>query len=261
MKNGWAQPVFWAHIPAPGSVKDTLDLIHKLYRIRTCSRNLPKDTGKERPCLNYHIKQCDAPCQGYISKEDYQKSFGQALDFLGGHYEPLLRSLKEKMEQASEQMEFEKAIEYRELLNRCKAGGTEDRKLPAAAWRTVILWLWQETKGTLWYSIFYQGRKADRKGSFSFVSRSGRERGGDFGRLCKAVLCRNAVYPKGALASVSHYRQRGYQPVADREKGTEGKAGGAPEGRRKGWWSWRQEMRLWFCLRIRNGSKRKNCVP
>ena len=77
-----------------GAVKDTLDLIHKLYRIRTCSRNLPKDTGKERPCLNYHIKQCDAPCQGYISKEDYQKSFGQALDFLGGHYEPLLRSLK-----------------------------------------------------------------------------------------------------------------------------------------------------------------------
>ena len=103
-----------------GAVKDTLDLIHKLYRIRTCSRNLPKDTGKERPCLNYHIKQCDAPCQGYISKEDYQKSFGQALDFLGGHYELLLRSLKEKMEQASEQMEFEKAIEYRELLNSVK---------------------------------------------------------------------------------------------------------------------------------------------
>lgn len=68
-----------------GAVKDTLDLIHKLYRIRTCSRNLPKDTGKERPCLNYHIKQCDAPCQGYISKEDYQKSIlDRRLDFLGG---------------------------------------------------------------------------------------------------------------------------------------------------------------------------------
>lgn len=125
-----------------GAVKDTLDLIHKLYRIRTCSRNLPKDTGKERPCLNYHIKQCDAPCQGYISKEDYQKSFGQALDFLGGHYEPLLRSLKEKMEQASEQMEFEKAIEYRELLNSVKqvaqkqkitSSSMEDRDIVALA--------------------------------------------------------------------------------------------------------------------------------
>ena len=69
-------------IPAPGAVKgQPLDLIHKLYRIRTCNRNLPKDTGKERPCLNYHIKQCDAPCQGYISREEYQSNFNQALDF------------------------------------------------------------------------------------------------------------------------------------------------------------------------------------
>lgn len=68
-----------------GAVKDSLELIHKLYRIRTCNRSLPKDTGKERPCLNYHIHQCDAPCQGYISKEEYQESFKGALDFLGGH--------------------------------------------------------------------------------------------------------------------------------------------------------------------------------
>ena len=103
-----------------GAVKDTLDLIHKLYRIRTCNRNLPRDTGKERPCLNYHIKQCDAPCQGYISREDYLKSFGQALDFLNGRYAPLIKSLEEKMNQASEDMEFERAIEYRELLNSVK---------------------------------------------------------------------------------------------------------------------------------------------
>lgn len=100
-----------------GAVKDTLDLIHKLYRIRTCNRSLPRDIGKERPCLNYHIKQCDAPCQGYISKEEYQRSFSQALDFLNGHYGPLLKSLEGKMKEASDAMEFEKAIEYRELLN------------------------------------------------------------------------------------------------------------------------------------------------
>ena len=62
-----------------GAVKDTIDLIHKLYKIRTCSRNLPRDTGKERPCLNYHIKQCDAPCQGYISKEEYGENIRQVL--------------------------------------------------------------------------------------------------------------------------------------------------------------------------------------
>lgn len=125
-----------------GVVKDSLELIHKLYRIRTCSRSLPKDTGKERPCLNYHIHQCDAPCQGYISKEEYQESFKEAMDFLGGHYEPLLKSLEDKMYGASEKMEFEKAIEYRELLNSVKqiaqkqkitSSGREDRDIVAMA--------------------------------------------------------------------------------------------------------------------------------
>jgi excinuclease ABC subunit C len=125
-----------------GAVKDTLELIHKLYRIRTCTRKLPADIGKERPCLNYHIKQCDGPCQGYISKEDYQKSFGLALDFLGGRYEPLLKKLEEQMLDASQKMEFEKAIEYRELLNSVKqvaqkqkitSSSTEDRDIVAMA--------------------------------------------------------------------------------------------------------------------------------
>lgn len=125
-----------------GAVKDSLELIHKLYRIRTCSRSLPKDTGKERPCLNYHIHQCDAPCQGYISKEEYQESFKEAMDFLGGHYELLLKSLEDKMYDASEKMEFEKAIEYRELLNSVKqiaqkqkitSSGREDRDIVAMA--------------------------------------------------------------------------------------------------------------------------------
>ena len=111
---------YFGPFTSAGAVKDTLELIHKLYRIRTCSRRLPEDIGKERPCLNYHIKQCDAPCQGYISKEDYQNSFRQALDFLGGHYDPLLKSLEEKMQDAAERMDFEKAIEYRELLNSVK---------------------------------------------------------------------------------------------------------------------------------------------
>ena len=103
-----------------GAVKDTLDLIHKLYRIRTCSRNLPKDTGKERPCLNYHIKQCDAPCQGYISKEEYGKAISEVIRFLNGNFDGILKDLEEKMQKASEELKFEKAIEYRELLGSVK---------------------------------------------------------------------------------------------------------------------------------------------
>ena len=103
-----------------GAVKDTIDLIHKLWKLRTCTRRLPQDIGKERPCLNYHIKQCQAPCQGYISPEEYGKAVAQTLDFLNGKYEPVLSMLEEKMMQASDEMDFETAIEYRELLNSVK---------------------------------------------------------------------------------------------------------------------------------------------
>ena len=103
-----------------GAVKDTIDLIHKLWKLRTCTRRLPQDIGKERPCLNYHIKQCQAPCQGYISQEEYGKAVAQTLDFLNGKYEPVLSMLEEKMMQASDEMDFETAIDYRELLNSVK---------------------------------------------------------------------------------------------------------------------------------------------
>ncbi len=125
-----------------GAVKDTIELIHKLYQIRTCNRNLPRDIGKERPCLNYHIKQCQAPCQGYINKEDYGKSISQALEFLGGKYSPVITMLEEKMQAASEEMDYEKAIEFRDLLNSVKQiaqkqkitdSGMEDRDIIAMA--------------------------------------------------------------------------------------------------------------------------------
>lgn len=98
------------------AVKDTIELIRKLYHIRSCNRSLPKDIGKERPCLNYHIHQCYAPCQGYISREEYRKSIDEVVRFLNGNYDPILKELEEKMLDASENLEFEKAIEYRELL-------------------------------------------------------------------------------------------------------------------------------------------------
>lgn len=102
------------------AVKDTIDLIRKLYLIRSCNRNLPKDIGKERPCLNYHIKQCNAPCQGYISQEEYRKAIDEVIRFLNGSYDGIMKDLESKMDEASEALEFEKAIEYRELLTSVK---------------------------------------------------------------------------------------------------------------------------------------------
>lgn len=99
------------------AVKDTIELLNKLYQLRTCNRVLPRDTGLERPCLNYHIKQCLAPCQGYVSKEEYRQQVAGALEFLNGNYSPILKDLEEKMKKAAEAMEFEDAVRYRDLLS------------------------------------------------------------------------------------------------------------------------------------------------
>ena len=102
------------------AVKDTIELLNKLYQLRTCNRNLPRDTGLERPCLNYHIKQCLAPCQGYVSKEEYRKQVAGALEFLNGNYNMILKNLEDKMKTAAEQLEFEEAARYRDLYNSVK---------------------------------------------------------------------------------------------------------------------------------------------
>ena len=99
------------------AVKDTIELLNKLYQLRTCNRVLPRDIGIERPCLNYHIKQCLAPCQGYVSKEEYRQQVAGALEFLNGNYNPILKDLEEKMNKAAEAMEFEDAARYRDLLS------------------------------------------------------------------------------------------------------------------------------------------------
>ncbi|MBQ8933043.1 MAG: excinuclease ABC subunit UvrC [Lachnospiraceae bacterium] len=98
------------------AVRDTIDLIHKLFRIRSCSRRLPEDTGKERPCLYYHLGQCLGPCNAYVSPEDYRRHIDRALEFLSGKYDYVRKYLQDKMQTASDALEFERAIEYRQLL-------------------------------------------------------------------------------------------------------------------------------------------------
>ena len=102
------------------AVKDTIELLNKLYQLRTCNRNLPKDCGNDRACLNYHIRQCSAPCQGNIPQDAYREQVKRALDFLNGSYQEILKELEQKMKQASEEMEYEEAIRYRDLYNSVK---------------------------------------------------------------------------------------------------------------------------------------------
>lgn len=125
-----------------GAVKDVIELVRKLYQVRSCNRNLPRDTGKDRPCLYYHMKQCKAPCQGYIRQEEYRKNINKVIKFLNGDFQDTISELMEKMQKASEEMRYEDAMEYRDLIRSIeKIGerqkitgyGQEDRDIIAVA--------------------------------------------------------------------------------------------------------------------------------
>ena len=125
-----------------GAVKDVIELVRKLYQVRSCNRSLPRDTGKDRPCLYYHMKQCKAPCQGYISQEEYRKNINKVIKFMNGDIKDAISELMEKMKKASEEMRYEDAMEYRDLISSIrKIGerqkitgyGQEDRDIIAVA--------------------------------------------------------------------------------------------------------------------------------
>lgn len=107
--------------PFPFHITEILDIIYKIYHIRTCKRNLPKEIGAKRPCLNYQIKRCDAPCQGFITESEYQKRIDEVIKFLDGDYKPILKLIKGKMLEASEKLDFEGALAYKEMLSHVKA--------------------------------------------------------------------------------------------------------------------------------------------
>lgn len=123
------------------AVRNTIDLVRKLFGIRGCSKKIPFKDGN-RACLYYHLGECPAPCTGGISKEEYRKNVERAVSFLNGNHKDEIRLLTEKMQQASEDMDFEKAIEYRDMIRSIESVGqrqkitghdTEDRDIAAMA--------------------------------------------------------------------------------------------------------------------------------
>ena len=118
MKHGTGK--FFGPYISAGAVKETIELLCKLYKVRTCNRRLPKDIGKDRPCLNFHIGQCNAPCQGYVSKDEYRQNIESVISFLNGNYSEIMKELTDKMMACSEKMEYEEAARYRDLLNSVK---------------------------------------------------------------------------------------------------------------------------------------------
>ena len=109
------------------AVKDVIELVRKIYMVRSCNRTLPRDCGKDRPCLYYHMKQCMAPCQGNVSEEAYKENITKVLHFLNGNFQETIDQLTERMMAASEEMRFEDAAGYRDLINSIKRIGERQK--------------------------------------------------------------------------------------------------------------------------------------
>ncbi len=141
------------------AVKDTIELLNKLYHLRTCSRSLPRDIGLERPCLNYHIKQCDAPCQGYIDREQYREQVGRALDFLSGNYNLILNDLEAKMKAAAENLDFEAAAGYRDLYNSVKQVSQKQKITDSAGDDKDVIAMYQDEREAVVQVFFVRDGK------------------------------------------------------------------------------------------------------
>ncbi len=124
------------------AVNDIIELLNRTYGLRTCRRSLPRDIGRERPCLNYHIGKCSGACQGYVSEEEYGNAVSRAVEFLEGKYNGITSELKKLMYEASEKLDYEKAAEYRDMLESVKyisqkqkitSSDMQDRDIIAAA--------------------------------------------------------------------------------------------------------------------------------
>lgn len=124
------------------AIRDTIELLNKLFHLRNCRKVLPRDVGKERPCLYHQMGQCPAPCQGSVDREEYRENFQKAISFLNGNTKEVMKDLQQKMEQLAQNMQFEEAAVYRDLIDSVRqvterqkitSGDQEDRDIIAIA--------------------------------------------------------------------------------------------------------------------------------
>lgn len=158
------------------AVKDTIELLNKLFKLRTCNRVLPRDIGQDRPCLNYHIGQCSAPCQGYISEEQYRSQVNQALEFLNGNYKMLLKDLEAKMMEASENLQFEEAIRYRDLYQSVKSVSQKQKITDSDGEDKDVIALAMDETDAVVQVFFVRGGKLIGREHYYMTNVSGLER-------------------------------------------------------------------------------------
>ena len=234
-----------------GAVKDTLDLVHKLYQIRTCNRNLPKDMGKGRPCLNYHIKQCSAPCQGYVTKESYQEGIHQVIDFLNGKYDALLKELEGRMNRAAEELEFEEAIRYRELIQSVKhvaqkqkitdSSSQEDRDIIAMA---------QDGKDAIVQVFFVRGGKLIGRDHFHLTVADGDTKGSILSSFVKQFYSGTPLLPRELFLQEEMDDMDVIGEWLSAKRGKKVILRVPKKEKKSALWSWQRKMPKWYFPRI-----------
>ena len=178
------------------AVKDTIELLNKLYFLRTCNRTLPRDIGLERPCLNYHIKQCLAPCQGYISKEQYREQVDQALDFLNGNYNSILKDLEGKMQAAAEKLDFEAAAGYRDLYNSVKQVSQKQKITDSVGEDKDIIALYQDEAEAVVQVFFVRDGKLIGRDHYYMTHVSGSKKPEILGNFVKQFYAGTPFIPR-----------------------------------------------------------------
>ena len=187
---------YFGPFTSAAAVKDTIDLMNKLYMLRTCNKSLPKETGKDRPCLNFHIKQCMAPCQGFVSQEEYREQVAQALDFLNGNFSPILKELEGKMQEASENMEFEEAMKYRDLFNSVRQVAQKQKITDSDGEDKDIIALALDENDAVVQVFFIRDGKLIGREHFYMTHISGNERGQVLLDFVKQVYAGTPFIPK-----------------------------------------------------------------
>ncbi len=178
------------------AVKDTIELLNKLFQLRTCSRSLPRDIGLERPCLNYHIKQCLAPCQEYVSREQYREQVAGALEFLNGNYDMILGELEQKMLRASENLEFEEAARYRDLYNSVKQVSQKQKITDSDGEDKDVIALYRDESEAVVQIFFVRDGKLIGREHYYMTNVSGKREGEILGDFVKQFYAGTPFIPR-----------------------------------------------------------------
>ena len=231
------------------AVRDTIDLIHKLYHLRSASRSLPRDIGKERPCLNYHIKQCDAPCQGYISQEEYGKSVNEVLKFLNGNYDAVLKDLEEKMKKAAEAMEFEDAAIYRDLLSSVRQVSQKQKITEGVGEDKDILALYQDETEAVVQVFFVRDGKLIGREHYYMTHVPENNKPAILQDFVKQFYAGTPFIPRELMLQYEIEDAELIEKWLSERKGSRVYLKVPKIGSKENWWSWQRRTQNWYCPR------------